>query len=62
MALHQDHELHKRRFGRNMGLLVVLGGFAVLVFALTIVKVSDGSYGEAFDHVLRPQMIEGQDQ
>ena len=34
-----EHELHKRRFGRNMGLLVVLGAFVALVFGLTIVKV-----------------------
>jgi len=40
MAIHRDHELHTRRWGRNLGLGVVLGAFVVLVFGLTIVKVS----------------------
>ena len=57
MALHKDHELHQRRYGRNIGLLVVLGGFAALVFALTIVKVSRGEFAEAFDHVARPALV-----
>lgn len=40
MAIHRDHELHGRRWGRNLGLGLVLGGFVVLVFGLTIAKVS----------------------
>lgn len=40
MAIHRDHELHGRRWGRNLGLGLVLGAFVVLVFGLTIVKVS----------------------
>lgn len=56
MAFREDHELHKRRFGRNLALGVVLGGFVALVFGLTIVKVSDGSSMEAFDHAVRPSM------
>lgn len=35
-------EIHRRRFGRNLGLGLVLGGFVVLVFALTVVKVTRG--------------------
>lgn len=57
MAIHKDHELHQRRFGRNMGLLAVLGGFVLLIFALTVVKVTRGEYAEAFDHVARPALI-----
>lgn len=57
MAIHKDHELHQRRFGRNIGLLAVLGGFAVLVFALTVVKIGRGEFTEAFDHVARPAII-----
>lgn len=34
-----DHELHKRRFSRNMGLGLALLAFVALVFGLTIVKV-----------------------
>jgi hypothetical protein len=40
MAIHRDHELHVRRFGRNVGLGLVLAAFVALVFWLTIVKVS----------------------
>ena len=40
MAIHKDHELHLRRFGRNLGLGIVLAAFVALVFGLTIVKVS----------------------
>lgn len=40
MAFREPHEMHRRRFGRNLGLGLVLGTFVVLVFALTVVKVS----------------------
>lgn len=53
MAFKEDHELHKRRFGRNMGLLVVLLTFVGIVFGLTIVKVSNGESIEGFDHTVR---------
>lgn len=42
MSFHEEHELHKRRFGRNVGLGVVLGSFVALVFGLTIAKVTSG--------------------
>ncbi len=57
MAFREDHDLHKRRFGRNLGLGVVLLAFVALVFGLTIVKVSSGFNTEAFDHVARPAMV-----
>lgn len=40
MPIHPEHELHGRRWGRNLGLGLVLAGFVALVFGLTIVKVS----------------------
>ena len=40
MAIHRDHELHSRRWGRNFGLGMVLAAFVALIFGLTIVKVS----------------------
>lgn len=43
MTFRPDHDLHKRRFSRNVGLGVVLLAFVALVFALTIVKVSEGA-------------------
>jgi hypothetical protein len=39
MAIAREHELHRRRLSRNIGLGLVLAAFVVLVFALTIVKV-----------------------
>ena len=45
MSFREPHELHKRRFGRNAGLGLVLGGFVVLVFGLTVVKVSQEEFG-----------------
>lgn len=50
MALTPTHELHKRRFGRNLGLALVLAGFVALVFALTVVKVTRGDPMKAYDH------------
>ena len=37
--LAREHELHRRRRSRNMGLLAVLGSFVVLLFAVSIVKL-----------------------
>lgn len=42
MSIRPTHEMHRRRFGRNLGLGLLLGGFVVLVFALTVVKVTGG--------------------
>ena len=53
----KDHELHKRRFGRNMGLGGVLIAFVLFVFGLTIVKISEGTSLQGFDHVVRPELI-----
>lgn len=37
--MHKDHELHKRRRGRNLAVLIVALGMVVLLFAVTIVKL-----------------------
>ena len=37
--LNKEHELHKRRRGRNLAMLALLGGFVALIFAVTIVKL-----------------------
>ena len=57
MAITRDHDLHKRRFGRNLGLAAVLAGFVVIMFGLTIVKVSNGASMEAFDHQPRTTLL-----
>jgi hypothetical protein len=44
----QEHELHRRRRGRNIALAAVLLGFVVLVFAVTIVKLSSGQMIQAY--------------
>ncbi|MGZ9811342.1 hypothetical protein ACXN5S_12845 [Pseudoroseicyclus sp. H15] len=60
MAIRVEHELHKRRSGRNYGLLIILIAFVALVFGLTVVKVSrlgDIRTFESFDHVANPALI-----
>ena len=52
-----EHELHNRRRSRNFGLLAVLLAFILIVFGLTVVKIRDGGFAEAFDHVVRPSAM-----
>jgi len=56
MAFRPDHELHKRRFGRNLGLGLTLVAFVAIVFGLTVVKVTNGNPMQAFDHSVRPEL------
>lgn len=59
MALRVEHEMHGRRRGRNLGLLLVLSGLVAIVFGLTVVKVmnlGDVRLLEAYDHVARPAL------
>ena len=53
MAIAREHELHKRRLGRNMGLGLSLLAFVALVFMLTISKVKRGESLEAYDYEKR---------
>ncbi|MEO0750927.1 MAG: hypothetical protein AAFY25_03925 [Pseudomonadota bacterium] len=46
MGLSREHELHKRRFSRNMGLGISLVGLVAVVFGLTVVKVSTEEFTE----------------
>lgn len=57
MGMQKDHELHKRRLGMNAGVGLVLAGFAVLIFGITVVKISDGSLMEAYDHQPRASQL-----
>ncbi len=56
MPITQDHELHGRRLGRNVGVGIALAAFAALVFGLTIVKVSENGPQQikGFDHTFDP--------
>ncbi len=56
MAFREEHELHRRRFGRNLGVGLVLVGFVGVVFALTVVKVTRGDPMQGYDHVVRPEL------
>jgi hypothetical protein len=49
MTFKPEHEIHKRRFSRNLGVGTVLGCFVALVFALTVVKVTNGDMMHAND-------------
>jgi hypothetical protein len=50
MTFRAEHEMHKRRFGRNLGLGLTLAAFVALVFALTVVKVTRGDPMQGYDH------------
>ncbi|QBF32939.1 hypothetical protein [Thalassococcus sp. S3] len=44
MSIKVEHELHQRRFGRNIGVALVLVFFICVVFGLTVVKVTSGAF------------------
>ena len=56
-GLTETHELHSRRWGRNLGTALCLVGFAAIVFGLTVAKVREGSMMEAHDHQPRASAL-----
>jgi len=44
MTIKAEHEIHQRRFGRNVGVGLMLAGFVVLIVALTFAKVASGDF------------------
>ena len=44
MSFKPTHEIHQRRFGRNLGVGLVLAAFIFIVFGLTVVKVTGGAF------------------
>jgi hypothetical protein len=56
MAFRPPHDMHQKRFSRNLGLGLVLAGFVALVFALTVVKVTQGDVMHRDDG--KPQQAE----
>ena len=44
MSLKHEHEIHKRRKSRNVGVGLMLGGFVVLIMALTYVKITQTDF------------------
>ena len=61
MALRTEHELHQRRRGRNVGLGLVLAAFVLLVFGLSVVKVTRGDPMQGYDHVVQPVSVPKED-
>ena len=47
MNFEVEHELHKRRLSKNVGLGIVLVAFVALIFGLTVVKDTDGNLSSA---------------
>jgi len=41
MSFRPDHELHKRRSGRNFGVGIVLLVFVALIYGITVVKARE---------------------
>ena len=58
MALRAEHDVHQRRFSRNVGVALVLLGFIAVIFGLTVVKIQNLGAIQGFDHVVRPELVE----
>jgi len=56
MAIAKEHEIHRRRFGRNAGVGLALLAFVVLVYGVTVAKMQSGDKMEAADHSPRISM------
>lgn len=52
-----SHEIYARRFSRNRGVGLTLGAVVVIIFAVTVVKLTNGQMMEGFDHTLRPSLL-----
>lgn len=52
-----EHELHKRRRSRNLGLLAVLLCFVALIFGLSVAKITSGDMMQGYDHRPRASVL-----
>ncbi len=52
MAFRPDHEMHKRRFGRNLGVGLALALFIAIIFGLTVVKVTEIGKVDGFEKAI----------
>ena len=50
MSFRPEHEIHRRRLSRNVGVGLLLAAFVALMFALSIVKVTQGDLMHQSDH------------
>jgi len=60
MELKATHELHKRRFSRNLGVALTLVAFIAVTYSLTIVKIGRGAQMQGYDYVVRPELTENE--
>ncbi|WP_199525803.1 hypothetical protein [Rhodosalinus halophilus] len=44
MPIAKTHEMHRRRLGRNLGVALLLAAFIAVIFGLTVVKISEGTF------------------
>ncbi len=58
MVFRKEHPAFANRWRRNALVGGILGLFVALVFGITIVKLSGGHMMEAFDHAIRPSLLE----
>ncbi len=58
MAIRVEHEIHRRRHSRNVGVGLTLIGFAALVFAVSVVKISTTGPVQGYDHTVRPELVD----
>ena len=56
MPIAHEHEIHRRRRGRNVGLGLCLAGLVAVLFGLSAAKVRVAGAVEGFDHVARPAL------
>jgi len=56
MPITETHEIHHRRFGRNLGVGLCLVAFVGLSFFLTISKLRSGGTIEGFDFTPSPSI------
>ncbi len=53
-----EHELHRRRRSRNVGLGLTLAALIAVLFGLSVVKITSVGPIEGYDHVVRPALVE----
>ena len=54
----KEHEIYSRRGRKNMWLGGIMGSLVAVIFLVTVVTLANGSKMQAFDHSLRPEMVE----
>ncbi len=52
MTIRVEHPLHRRRFGRNLAVGLLLATFILVVFGVTVVKLGTGPMAGAQGEVI----------